>query len=287
MTSTDLTSDAPTVSQRYELVIRPHSIVSLADLSDIWQYRELLWTLTARDIRVRYKQAAFGILWAAIQPLAQMLIFTILFSRLAGIRADVPAPYAMFCLAGTVIWTLFSTGLGQASNSLVENEKVISKVYFPRIIIPLSSVLVAGMDFVIGFTLLLIIMPFFGLPLYLSIVLAPMFAILAALCALAIGVWTSAINIQFRDVRYALPFFLQLLIFVTPVFYPPSLVPERYRFLLLLNPMSAVVDGFRAALFGLPLPWARLGLSFAAALVVTLAGFLYFRRMEQSFADRV
>jgi lipopolysaccharide transport system permease protein len=156
---------------------------------------------------------------------------------------------------------------------------VISKVYFPRIIIPLSSVLVAGMDFVIGLVLLLIIMQFYGQALHPSLLLAPVFAILAALCALSIGVWTSAINIQFRDVRYALPFFLQLLIFVTPVFYPSSLVPERYRVLLLCNPMSA--------LFGLPLPWARLGLAFGSALVVALAGFFYFRRMEQSFADRV
>jgi lipopolysaccharide transport system permease protein len=277
----------PIAPQRHELVIRPYSMVSLADLGDIWRYRELLWTLTARDIRVRYKQAAFGILWAAIQPLAQMVIFTVLFSRLAGIRADAPVPYALFCLSGTVIWTLFSTGLGQASSSLVENEKVISKVYFPRIIIPVSSVLVAGMDFAIGLTLLLISIPFFGLSLHPSLVFTPLFALLAGLCALSIGVWTSAINIQFRDVRYALPFFLQLLIFVTPVFYPSSLVPEQYRFLLLFNPMSAVVDGFRAALFGLPLPWARLGLSFVAALVVALAGFLYFRRMEQTFADRM
>ncbi len=273
--------------QSYELVIRPYSLVSLGDLGDVWRYRELLWTLTARDIRVRYKQAAFGILWALIQPLAQMLVFTVLFNRLAGIRADAPVPYALFCFSGATIWTLFSTGLGQASNSLVENAKVITKVYFPRIIVPLSSVLVAGMDFAIGFVLLLIVIPLFGVSLHVGILLTPMFAILAALCAFAIGVWTSAINIQFRDVRYALPFFLQLLIYVTPVFYPSSLVPEKYRFLLLFNPMSAVVDGFRAALFGMPLPWARLGLAFAAALAVALAGFLYFRRMEQSFADRV
>jgi lipopolysaccharide transport system permease protein len=287
VTIVDSMNETPIARQRYELVIRPYSIVSLADLGDIWRHRELLWTLTARDIRVRYKQAVFGILWAAVQPLTQMIIFTILFSRLAGIRADAPVPYALFCLSGAVIWTLFSTGLAQASSSLVEHERVISKVYFPRIIIPLSSVLVAGMDFLIGLVLLLIAVPFFGVSLHLSIIFIPMLMILAVLCALAIGFWTSAINIQFRDVRYALPFFLQLLIYVTPVFYPSSLVPERYRFVLLFNPMSAVVDGFRAALFGLPLPWARLGLSFIAALVVALAGFLYFRRMEQTFADQV
>jgi lipopolysaccharide transport system permease protein len=272
---------------RYELVIRPYSLISLRDLGDIWRYRELLWTLTSRDIRVRYKQAAFGVLWAVIQPVMQVIVFTVLFNRIAGIRSDLPVPYAVFCFSGAVIWTLFSTGLGQASNSLVENAKVITKVYFPRIIVPLSSVLVAGMDFLIGFALLMILMPMFGVSFHATILYVPLLAVLAALCAFAVGIWTSAVNIQFRDVRYALPFFLQLLIYVTPVFYPSSLVPAQYRFVLLLNPMAAVVDGFRAALFGTAMPWAQLGLALAGTLVVALGGFWYFRRMEQSFADRV
>lgn len=273
--------------QPYELIIRPQSVVSLADLADIWRYRELLWTLTSRDIRVRYKQAAFGVLWAVIQPVAQMIIFTVLFNRLAGIKADAPVPYAVFCFSGVVVWSLFSTGLGQSSASLVENAKVITKVYFPRVIVPLASVLVAGMDFIIGFALLLIAMPLFGVSFHASIVAVPLIALCAAFCAFSVGLWLSAINIQFRDVRYALPFFLQLLIYVTPVFYPSSLIPAQYKFLLLANPMAAVVDCFRAAMFGLAMPWSELGLAMLITFVVGVTGFIYFRYMEQSFADRV
>jgi lipopolysaccharide transport system permease protein len=279
--------ESPTEKPRYELVIRPYSVISLADLADVWRYRELLWTLTSRDIRVRYKQAAFGIAWAVIQPVAQMVIFTVLFNRLAKIRPDVPVAYPLFCFSGVVIWTLFSAGLAAASSSLVENSKVITKVYFPRVIVPLATILVASMDFVIGLILLMIMIPIFGAEYHLTMLYIPLFAFLAGFCAFALGLWLSAINIQFRDVRYALPFFLQLLIFVTPVFYPSSLVPENYRFLLLLNPMSAVCDGFRAALFDTAMPWDRLGLAFLMTLLVALAGFLYFRRMEQNFADRV
>lgn len=271
----------------YELVIKPASAISLADIREVWRYRELLWTLAARDVRVRYKQAAFGIAWAVIQPLVQMAIYTLLFNRLAGIRSDAPVAYPLFCFAGVVIWGLFATGLAQASNSLVEAANVIKKVYFPRVVIPLASVVVACVDFAIGLTLVLIAMPLFGAAFHVSILLTPVFALLGALTAFGIGLWTSAINIQFRDVRYALPFFLQLLIFLTPVFYPSSMIPSKYQFLLLLNPMAAVVDGFRAGLFGMQIPWDRVGEAFALSAVIALLGFLYFRRMEQTFADRV
>jgi lipopolysaccharide transport system permease protein len=274
------------VPPAYELVLRPYSVISLADIREVWRYRELLFTLAGRDIRVRYKQAALGIAWAVMQPIVQMVIYTIVFNRLANIHSDVPVAYPLFCFAGVVIWGLFSTGLSQATSSLVENESMIKKVYFPRIVMPFASVLVACVDFAIAFALVLVAMPIFGAPFHLTIFLTPFLAVLAALCALGIGLWTSAINIQFRDVRYALPFFLQLMIFVTPVFYSSSMIPEQWRFLLLLNPMSAVVDGFRAALFGGELPWARLGLAFALAMTTTTLGFLYFRRMEHTFADR-
>jgi lipopolysaccharide transport system permease protein len=271
----------------YALVIRPQAAISLGDLADIWRYRELLWTLAARDVRVRYKQAAFGVAWALLQPVTQMIIFTVLFNRLAGIRADAPVPYTVFCFSGVVIWSLFSVGLTQASNSLVENANVIGKVWFPRVVVPLASVLAAGVDFLIAFAVLLVVMPAFGVGFHLSMLMTLPLALLAAFTACAFGFWTSAINLQYRDVRYALPFVLQLLIFVTPVFYPPSLIPERWRVLLSLNPMAAVVDGFRAALFAQPMPWERLGFAFATAFLVALGGFLYFRRMEQTFADRV
>jgi homopolymeric O-antigen transport system permease protein len=282
-----VTPAGPRVPQPYELVIRPRSAISLADVTDAWRYRELLWTLTSRDVRVRYKQAMFGVLWALIQPLAQMLLFTVVFHRLAGINADLPVPYTLFCFSGIVIWSLFSNGLAQSSSSLVENSRIITKVYFPRVLIPLSSILVAGVDFLIGFALVLIAMVGYGEFPHLTILWSPLLAVLALACALSVGLWTSAINVQFRDVRYALPFVLQLLIYITPVFYPSSLIPENYRYLLSLNPMSAIVDGFRAALFDTAMPWARLGGAVAWIAVVGVSGFLYFRRMETSFADRV
>jgi lipopolysaccharide transport system permease protein len=280
-------SERNEAAAEYELVIKPHAAISLADLADVWRYRELLWTLASRDVRVRYKQAAFGVAWALLQPLTQMIIFTVLFNRLAGIRADAPVAYPLFCFSGIVIWQLFSSGLTNASNSLVENANVISKVWFPRVVVPLATILAAGVDFAVGLVLVLIMMPLFGAPFHASIVFALPLVLLSAGSAVAVGLWTSAINLQFRDVRYALPFLLQLLIFLTPVFYPSSLIPPRWQPLLYLNPMAAVVDGFRASLFGTPMPWERLGVAVVAATVVGLGGFLYFRRMEQTFADRV
>ncbi len=278
---------SPENDSEFEVVIRPISAISLRDVIEVWRYRELLWTLAMRDINVRYKQAAMGVAWALLQPVSQMVIFTVLFGRLAGIRAGVDVPYPLFCLTGLVVWTLFATGLSQASESLVNNANVITKVYFPRVVVPMASIIAAGVDFVVAFGLLMLLLPFFHVAYHPSLLLALPMAALAALCAASAGVWLSAINLQFRDVRYALPFFIQLLIFVTPVFYPASLLPEKYRFVLELNPMSAVLDGFRAAVLGGSLPWARLGIALAEVAVVGALGFLSFRRMEQSFADRI
>lgn len=274
-------------TEGYELVIRPRSLVSLSDLADIWRYRELLWTLASRDILVRYKQAAFGVAWAVIQPIAQMMIFTLVFHEVAGIKGDAPVSYKLFTFAGVVIWSMFSTGLQASSLSLVENSRVITKVYFPRVLVPLSSVVVSAVDFAIGLALLLAAVPLFGASFHASMLLIPFFALLAAAAALSIGLVTSALSIQYRDVRYALPFFVQLLIFLTPVFYPTTFLPEQYRFILLANPMAAVVDGFRAVMFGTAIPWDRLGISVATIAVIGSLAFVYFRRMEQSFADRV
>jgi lipopolysaccharide transport system permease protein len=278
---------SPEHNADFELIIRPVSAISLRDAAEVWRYRELLWTLAMRDISVRYKQAAMGVAWALLQPVAQMLIFTVLFNRLAGIRADVDVPYPLFCLTGLVVWTLFASGLSQASESLVNNANVITKVYFPRVVVPMASIVAACADFVVAFALLLVLLPFFHIGYRPSLLLAPPIAALGALCAAAGGLWLSAINLQFRDVRYALPFFIQLLIFLTPVFYSSSLIPAKYRVLLALNPMCAVIDGFRAAVLGGPLPWARLGLALAGITVVGAVGFLSFRRMEHNFADRV
>jgi lipopolysaccharide transport system permease protein len=274
-------------SAAYELVIRPQSAISLGDILDVFRYRELLWTLASRDVRVRYKQAALGILWALLQPVAQMVVFTVVFNKVAGIRSGSSVPYPVFCLSGLVVWTMFSSGLSAASDSLVNNASLITKVYFPRVIVPTAAIVPPMVDFAVAFALLVPMMPIYGVPLRATLLLALPIAALAPLCAIAVGLWTSALNIYFRDVRYALPFFLQSLIFVTPVFYPSSLVPERYRALLALNPMAAVIDGFRAAVLGEPMPFERLAWAALAILLIGLGGFVWFRRMERSFADRV
>jgi lipopolysaccharide transport system permease protein len=270
-----------------ELVIGPESRFSLQHLRDLWDTRELLWMLAERDIRVRYKQAILGMAWAVLQPVTQMLLFTILFNRFAGISSGSELPYPLFSFSGLVAWNLFSSGLSHASESLVAGSNLVTKVYFPRAVLPLSAIGTAVVDFVICFPLVLALAWWLGVPLHATAPLALPVALLAALCAAALGLWTSALNLQYRDMRCALPFFMQLLVFVTPVFYPATLVPARWRGLLALNPMAAVVEGFRAALFGQPLPWARLALALAVTLVVGTLGFIRFRSLERTFADRV
>jgi lipopolysaccharide transport system permease protein len=271
----------------HELVLRPATSLSWQDFKDAWAYRELLWILALRDVKVRYKQAALGIAWALLQPLTQMIIFSILFNRLAGIRSDSPAPYPVFVLAGLAVWSLFASGLSHASDSLINSANLVTKVYFPRIILPLATIMTAVVDSLIATVLLVAMMAVMHVPFHATALLALPIAGIAALCAAALGLWTSALNLQFRDVRHALPFFIQILVYATPVFYPASMIPERYRPLLALNPMAAVVSGFRAALFGTPIPFGQLGLSLLIALAVGLLGFVRFRHLEQTFADRI
>jgi lipopolysaccharide transport system permease protein len=270
-----------------EVVIRPDSRLSLQHVRDIWDSRELLWILARRDVSVRYKQAFFGVAWAVLQPVTQMIVFTVLFNRFGGIRSGSDLPYPVFCFSGVAIWSLFGSGLSHASESLVASSGLVTKVYFPRAVLPLAALGSAVVDFCIAFVLTFALAFWFGVPLHMTALLAPVFAVLAAACAVAIGFWTSALNLQYRDIRYALPFFLQLLVFVTPVFYPPTLIPERWRPFLALNPMAAVVESFRAALFGQAIPWQRAGLSTLAVLVIGILGFVRFRSLERTFADRV
>jgi lipopolysaccharide transport system permease protein len=269
------------------LVLRPTTSLTWQDVRDAWDHRELLWILARRDVQVRYKQASLGIAWALLQPVTQMVIFSVLFNRFAGIRGDGGVPYPVFCLAGLVVWSLFAGGLSHASESLLTSANLVTKVYFPRVIIPLASILTAIVDAAIAGSLLLVLMAVMHVPLHATVLLAVPIAAVAALCAAALGLWTSALNLQYRDVRHALPFFIQIMVYVTPVFYSTSLVPPKYRALLALNPMAAVVDAFRAALFGTPIPFARLGCAAIAALLAGLLGFIRFRRLEQTFADRI
>jgi len=270
-----------------ELILRPNAALSWQDFRDAWNARELLWILALRDVRVRYKQAALGVAWALFQPLAQMVIFTVVFNRFAGINSDSSVPYSVFCFAGLTVWGLFSNGLSHATDSLVSSSNLVTKVYFPRVIVPLASILTAVVDCAIAFVLLIVLMIVNGVAFHGSIVFAIPIASIAALCAAALGMWLSALNLQFRDVRYALPFLIQILVYATPVFYPVTMIPERFRFLLVLNPMAAVVDGFRAALFGTEIHFFPLAIALVVALAVGLAGFVRFCRLERTFADKI
>jgi lipopolysaccharide transport system permease protein len=274
-------------SQPRTLILRPTTALSWQDLRDTWDYRELLWILALRDVKVRYKQASLGIAWALLQPLVQMIVFTVLFHRLAGMGSEGAVPYPVFCLAGLTAWGLFASGLSNASESLLNSSNLVTKVYFPRILIPLATILTAVVDCAIASVLLAGLMLVMHVPIHATAFLALPILGIAALCAASLGLWAAALNLQYRDVRYALPFFIQILVYATPVFYSSSVVPEKYRFLLGLNPMVAVVNGFRAALFGLPIPFVPLGLALAFSVLVGLFGFIRFRHLEQTFADRI
>jgi len=269
------------------LVIRPTSGWVPLNLGDVWKYRELLYFLTWRDIKVRYKQTILGIAWAVIQPVFMMLIFTLFFGRLAKIPSD-GLPYPIFAFTALLPWQMFSRALTDASTSLVVNERLITKVYFPRLLVPTSAVLASLVDFCIAFVLLLGMMLFYGIAPTGAVWTLPLFILLALMSALGIGFWLSALNAQFRDVRYTLPFLTQFWLFATPVVYPASLVPERWRLLYGLNPMTGVVEGFRWALLGKgggiePM----LAVSVIVILVTFIGGLYYFRRMERTLADVV
>ncbi|MBD0370033.1 MAG: ABC transporter permease [Pyrinomonadaceae bacterium] len=269
------------------LTIRPVSGWSPLGLKELWEYRELLYFLTWRDIKVRYKQTALGVAWAVIQPLFMMLVFSLFFGRLAKVPSD-NIPYPVFVFCALLPWQLFAHALTESSNSLVSNERLITKVYFPRLVIPLSAVLAGLVDFAIAFLVLIAMMFFYGITPHLAVLTLPLFILLAVLTALGVGLWLSALNVQYRDVRYTLTFLTQFWLFATPVAYPSSLIPEKWRALYGLNPMAGVVEGFRWALLGRTEPPApMLIVSSAVTLLVLVGGLYYFKRMEESFADIV
>jgi lipopolysaccharide transport system permease protein len=263
-----------------------HGWVSLK-LAELWEYRELLYFLTWRDVKVRYKQTALGVAWAIIQPLFTMLVFSVFFGRLAKVPSD-GIPYPIFCYTALVPWTLFATGLTQSSNSLVGSSNLITKVYFPRLIIPLSTVLAAAVDFLFSFIVLIAMMLYYGVAPSRNILALPLFISLAVIASLGVGMWLSALNVQFRDVRYVVPFITQFWMLATPIAYPSSLLHEPWRTVYGLNPMAGVVEGFRWSLLGLKTsPRPILLVSFLASLLIMISGAFYFRRMEKNFADIV
>ena len=256
------------------------------DLVELWNYRELLYSFTWRDVKIRYKQIALGFLWAIIQPLCMMLIFTVFFGRLAKIPSD-GIPYPLFVLAALLPWTLFAEGLTRSTNSMIVNANIMTKVYFPRLIMPLSGILSPLVDFVFSFLILVVMMAWYGFIPTLNIIFLPLFILLALATSLGIGLWLSALNVQYRDFQYTIPFLIQLWLFASPVVYPASLVPEPVRFLYGLNPMAGVIEGFRWALLGTEMPGAMILVSVGMVVVLLVSGAFYFRKMEQYYADVV
>jgi lipopolysaccharide transport system permease protein len=270
-----------------KLVIKPSTGWVSLRLDELWAYRELLYFLTWRDIKVRYKQTALGAAWAILQPVLTMVVFSIFFGKLGGISSE-GLPYPIFAYAALLPWQLFSHALTESGNSLVTSQNLITKVYFPRLVIPLAPVLAGLVDFVIAFGILLLLMAYYGIVPTLAILTLPLFILLALATAIGVGLWLSALNVEYRDIRYTIPFLTQFWLFLTPVAYPSSIVPARYRALYGLNPMAGVVEGFRWALLGKAETVSSLLLvSILSVLVILIGGLFYFRRMEKTFADVV
>ena len=254
-------------------------------LKELWAYRELLYFLIWRDVKVRYKQTALGVGWAVIQPVTTMIVFSVFFGRLGKIPSD-GIPYPIFAYAALVPWTFFAQGMGQASNSLVGSANLIKKVYFPRLSVPIASVTSGIIDFSIAFVILLGMMLYYGILPTLNVIWLPCLLVLTVVTSLGVSLWLSALNVQFRDVRHVLPFLIQLWFFATPVAYPSSLLSEPWRTLYSLNPMVGVVEGFRWALLGTETaPGLMLIVSSLTALALLVGGAFYFRRLEKTFAD--
>jgi lipopolysaccharide transport system permease protein len=256
-------------------------------LGNLWKYRELLYFLVWRDVKVRYKQTVLGVLWAVLQPFMTMVVFSIFFGRLGQMPSD-GLPYPIFTYTALLPWQLFAGSLAASGNSLVVNRELVTKVYFPRLVIPLSAVFVGLVDFSVSFVILLGLMMYYGITPTVAVVCVPLFVLLALAAALAVGVWLAALNVQYRDVQYTIPFLTQFWLFLTPIAYPSSLVPEQWRMLYSVNPMVGVVDGFRWALLGQTTPPdTSTVVSLLVTSILLLGGLVYFQRMERSVADVV
>ena len=256
------------------------------DLNELWGYRELVYTFAMRDIKVRYKQTALGAAWAVIQPFMMMVVFTIFFGKLAKIPSE-GIPYPLFSYAALLPWTLFSEGITRSTNSMITNANIMTKVYFPRLVMPISGILSPLIDFMIAFVILIVMMLYYGFVPTINIVWLPVFILLALMTSLGVGLWLSAFNVQYRDFQYTLPFLIQLWLFASPVVYPSNLLPESYRWIYGLNPMAGVIEGFRWALLGTNPPSTMIAFSFLIVMVLLISGAYYFKRMEKTYADVV
>ena len=269
------------------LIIRPSRGWRALNLRDLWHYRELMFFLTWRDIKVRYKQTVLGIAWAVMQPVFTMLVFSVFFGRLAGMPSD-GLPYPIFAYCALLPWQLFAYALTESSNSLVANQNLITKVYFPRLVIPMSAVLAGLVDFMIAFAVLVGMMTYYQIAPTQAALSLPLLVLFTVSLAMGVGLWLSSLNVRYRDVRYAIPFLTQVWLFSTPIAYPSGIIPEKWRLWYGINPMAGIVEAFRWALLGTgKVPVALLGVSILVTLAILISGLYYFRRMECTFADTV
>jgi lipopolysaccharide transport system permease protein len=264
--------------------IKPSGKWISLDLKDLWAYRELLYFLTWRDIKIRYKQTVIGVLWAVLQPALTTAIFTVLFGLFA--RFDTrDVPYPLFALSGLMIWLFVHNSISMASTSFVNNTNLVTKVYFPRLVVPVAASIAGLFDLIFSAVILAVLMLYFAAAIQVNILLAPVFLVLAVVQAVALGTLFSALNVRFRDVKFALPFLLQVWMIASPVFYPATLVPEKWRMIFAINPLTGILEGFRSSLFGTPFDWQMIGVSVASLAVITIASLYIFKKMEDDFAD--
>jgi lipopolysaccharide transport system permease protein len=268
------------------LIIRPPRKWVPIDFQEIWAYRELLYFFTWRDVKIRYKQTGLGFAWAVIQPLFTMIIFSLIFGAFAKIPSD-GIPYPLFSYAALLPWTLFAEGMTRSTNSMVANAPIMTKVYFPRLLMPISGIMSPLVDFCIAFSILIAMMFYYGFVPTVNVIFLPAFLLLAIATSLGVGLWLSALNVQYRDFQYTVPFLIQIWMYASPVVYPASMLPEKFRVLYGLNPMAGVIEGFRWALLGTTPPSAMILVSVGVVVVMLVSGLFYFKKMEQYFADLV
>ena len=268
------------------VIIEPTRSWLSLKLRDVWQYRELLYFLSWRDVKVRYKQTVIGFLWAIIQPFLKMVVFSIIFGALAKMDSE-GFPYPIFLYAGLLPWQFFASSVSRSGESVVASANLIRKVYFPRLIIPIASVGACLVDFAISFIILIILMFYYNITPTVSIFMVLPLVLATIFTALGVGMLISALNVAYRDFGYIVPFFVQIWMFLTPVVYPIRIIPENWRWLILLNPMSGIVDAYRSAILGKSFEWGSLGISMGIAVVIFLCGLMYFRKTERYFADIV
>lgn len=290
-TQTPITHDAkspetvpPLLPKEPLVTIESSNSWQVVDVRDVWAHRELLYFLIWRDVKIKYKQTLLGAAWAIIQPLFTMLIFTLIFSKVARIDSN-GIPYPIFAYAGLLPWTFFANGINHSGNSMVSNAHLITKVYFPRVIIPVAAVGAGLVDFAVAFVMFLVLMVYYRTQLTANLFMLPALVALTTLLAIGVGMWLSAINVKYRDVKFAIPFLVQIWMYLSPIAYPITVVPQRWRLLYSLNPVTGIIEGYRSAFFGRPFDWMSLGISLAITMVLTGYAAYEFRKLEKGFAD--